>query len=115
MSWLPDFRPAELAGIIATLSKDERAALYEKYTQMLHALAASATPSDLRPIEAVMKEAPVRPGARFALVCIAGAGLAWLGGFNFDQRGLGVAFISLFVCVLGVLAEAHAAFRREYP
>ena len=74
-----------------------------------------ATPSDFKPIEAAMKDAPVRPGVWFALVCIAGAGLAWLGGFNFDHRGLGVAFISLFVCILGVLAEAHAAFRREYP
>ena len=45
MSELPDSHPAEATGVIATLSKDERAALYAKYTQLLRDEASRATPS----------------------------------------------------------------------
>ena len=45
MSELPDSHPVEVTGVIATLSFDERAALYAKYTQLLRDDAARATPS----------------------------------------------------------------------
>lgn len=57
----------------------------------------------------------VRPGVAFLLVCIFGAGIAWLAGYDFNTRGPGVAFCTVFVLLAAVMAEEFARDTRSKP
>ena len=49
----------------------------------------------------------------FVLPCLAGAFLAWVGGFDFNQRGFGVALFTAAVLVIAAGAEAISWSERQ--
>ena len=44
-------------------------------------------------------------GALFLIVCVIGAGIEWLGGYNFDQRNDVVAVNTFVILLCAVVAE----------
>lgn len=56
----------------------------------------------------------MRPYLIFVLVILVEATLAWLGGFNFDERGLGAALLSCFFLIIAIVAAFIVSARDEY-